>query len=73
MSDFNKINIDVEIPAYNREHFIIDTIMSVENQTFKPKNIIIIDDGSTDNTEKIIYFPLFQKLPVLRYLFSKCH
>lgn len=47
-------SIDVIIPVYNGEEFILDAIKSVEAQTIKPNNIFIIDDGSTDNTANII-------------------
>lgn len=46
--------IDVIIPVYNGEKFIIDAIKSIEGQTLKPASILLINDGSTDNTEKII-------------------
>ncbi|MCK5160939.1 MAG: glycosyltransferase family 2 protein [Candidatus Aureabacteria bacterium] len=46
--------ISVLIPAYNGEPFISDAIESVLNQDYKAHEIIVIDDGSTDNTPKIL-------------------
>lgn len=46
--------IDVIIPAYNCEKFILDAIKSIESQTLRPGNIFIVDDGSTDNTGKVV-------------------
>lgn len=53
--------MNVKIPAYvlltsarNEEEFIEKTINSVINQTILPKIWIIVNDGSTDSTEKII-------------------
>lgn len=46
--------IDVVIPVYNGELFIIDAIKSIENQTLKPRKIIIVNDGSIDSTEAVI-------------------
>ena len=44
----------VIVPTYNRESFIVKTIQSVLNQTYSNFELIIVDDGSTDNTEKVI-------------------
>lgn len=44
----------VIIIAYNMEQFISRTVKSVLGQTLAPSQIIIIDNGSTDNTSRII-------------------
>jgi glycosyltransferase involved in cell wall biosynthesis len=46
--------ISVIIPVFNGEKWIEQTINSVLSQTFKSYELIIINDGSTDNTEKVI-------------------
>ena len=51
MSD---ILFSVIVPTYNRGSFIVKTIQSVLSQTFSNFELIIIDDGSTDNTEKVV-------------------
>lgn len=42
------------MPAFNRESYINEAIESILNQTFQDFELVIIDDGSTDNTVDII-------------------
>jgi glycosyltransferase involved in cell wall biosynthesis len=42
------------IPTYNREVTILRTLKSLEKEEFQDFEVIIVDDGSTDNTEKSI-------------------
>lgn len=46
--------ISIIIPAYNIENHIEKCLDSLLNQTYKNLDIIIVDDGSSDNTGKII-------------------
>ena len=46
--------VSVIIPSYNCGHFLRETLDSVVAQTFKDFETILIDDGSTDNTEEVI-------------------
>ena len=48
------MNISVVIPSYNRKDFLKRSIDSAINQTKKPLEIIVVDDGSTDGTETVI-------------------
>ena len=47
-------SVSVIIPAYNAEKYICECVDSVINQTLKEIEIIIIDDGSSDSTGKIL-------------------
>lgn len=47
-------SISVIIPAYNAEEYLEESVSSVLSQTCKDIELIIIDDGSTDNTDGII-------------------
>ncbi len=46
--------ISVIIPSYNSESFVCDAVRSVLAQTFSPLEILVIDDGSTDNTRGVL-------------------
>lgn len=49
----NKL-VTVIIPTYNRAHFLLTAIKSVQNQTYSNIQIIVVDDGSTDNTRALV-------------------
>jgi glycosyltransferase involved in cell wall biosynthesis len=46
--------VSVIIPSYNRSHLIGETIESVLSQTFNDFELIVVDDGSTDNTREVV-------------------
>ena len=47
-------DISVIIPVYNKEKFILRILRSIQNQSFKNIEIIFCDDGSYDNSTKLI-------------------
>jgi len=46
--------VSVIIPAYNMARYTVETVENVLNQTFKDYEIIVVDDGSTDNTHDLL-------------------
>jgi glycosyltransferase involved in cell wall biosynthesis len=46
--------VSVIIPAYNAANFIAETLASAQMQTYGNLEIIVVDDGSTDNTASIV-------------------
>jgi glycosyltransferase involved in cell wall biosynthesis len=46
--------VSIIIPMYNAEPFIMQTIHSALNQTYKNIELIVMNDGSTDGSEKIV-------------------
>ena len=50
----NNPKISIIIPVYNVEKYIKETLISVKNQSIKPNEVIIINDGSTDDSFNIV-------------------
>ncbi len=50
----NSPYFSVIIPTYNRESFLFLATNSVLNQSFQDFELIIVDDGSTDNTKELL-------------------
>ncbi|EMO91593.1 glycosyltransferase family 2 protein [Leptospira noguchii] len=61
----NNVPISVVIPTYNRENKILNSISSVLKQTLPPKEIIVVDDGSTDTTVSKIQETFSDKVQIL--------
>ena len=58
--------ISVIVTTYNRSSLLIETINSILNQTYQNFELIIVDDGSTDNTEELV-----KKIPDARVKYIK--
>ncbi len=49
-----KTGLTVIVPNYNKSEFLTKCIESIETQTLRPDAVIIVDDGSTDDSRKTI-------------------
>ncbi|MCI6191164.1 MAG: glycosyltransferase [Clostridium sp.] len=58
--------VSIIIPVYNVEEYIEECLKSILNQTYKDIELLIVDDGSTDNSIKIIkrYESKFEKIKI---------
>ena len=55
-------SVAVIVPTYNRAYLISQAVESLISQTRKPSQIVVVDDGSTDNTREVVqrYGPLVE-------------
>ncbi|MFE3846686.1 glycosyltransferase family 2 protein [Flavobacterium sp. LB3P45] len=60
--------MSIIMATYNRSQYILESILSIQNQTFKDWECLIIDDGGTDHTQEILA-PILDKDPRFQYLF----
>lgn len=58
--------VSIVVVTYNRAHFLKDALDSILRQTFKDYEIILVDDGSTDNTKEIV-----KQYEGIRYIYQE--
>ena len=46
--------ISIVIPVHNVEKYVRETLLSINNQSLKPDEVIIINDGSTDKSLNVV-------------------
>ena len=64
MVNLVQTEVTVLIPTYNRAHYICQAIYSVLNQTYHQWKILLVDDGSTDNTIEVVKNIIPKNTPV---------
>ncbi len=65
----NPSDVSVTISLFNKEHSIQRAVDSILKQKLQPKSIIIIDDGSTDNSSEIAK-NLSSEHPAIKYIYQ---
>lgn len=65
-----KPKVSVLLPVYNGEKYILEAVDSVINQTYQDFELIIVNDGSRDNTEKVLK-PYLKNSKINYYRFDK--
>jgi glycosyltransferase involved in cell wall biosynthesis len=54
MNSKTRVPVSVIVPSYNGGHFLAQALDSILAQTVEPEQIVIVDDGSTDDTELVV-------------------
>mgnify|MGYP001820585938 CR=1 FL=1 len=65
-SDHSQMNISVIIPTWNRAARLADALQSVFAQTLPAAEVIVVDDGSTDDTRRLVR----SRFPDARYIYQ---
>ena len=61
--------VSVIIPTFNRQNLILRAVDSINSQSYKNIEIIVIDDGSTDDTQKVL--SEYIKSGIVKYIYQK--
>ena len=48
------LRVSVIVPTYNRANYLREALDSILNQSFAPYEVIVVDDGSSDNTPEVL-------------------
>ena len=54
MGNTSAPTVSVVVPAFNAQAFLVATLESLAKQTHSPNQIVVIDDGSTDNSAEVV-------------------
>jgi len=66
----SKPNVSIIIPTYNRARFLPQCLESAFQQTYRDFEVIIVDDGSTDDTKKIVQKFIKRYGKIITYIYQ---
>lgn len=64
-------SVDVVIPLYNSEEYIKETLLSIENQSVRPQKVIVVNDGSTDQSRTVVEKYMKESLMIIELINQK--
>ena len=64
-------SVSVILPVFNGQDYILQSIESILNQTYKNIELIVIDDGSIDNTYKIVSSQTDPRIKLINVVFPE--
>lgn len=67
LSERESFRVSVVIPTYNMADLVSRAIRSAHGQSYRPEEIIVVDDGSTDNIQEVVA-GLGEEIPELRLI-----
>ncbi|HMQ68049.1 MAG TPA: glycosyltransferase family A protein [Ignavibacteria bacterium] len=67
VTGIREYDVSVILTVYNSRKFFLRALNSVLNQTYKKIELIIVDDGSTDGTESVL-FPVLKQNDFIKYI-----
>ncbi|MFC1510445.1 glycosyltransferase family 2 protein [Candidatus Omnitrophota bacterium] len=71
MSDQTSIKVSILVPSYNGAKYLPDALNSALKQTYQDFEILIMDDGSTDNTKEVLAPFLEAHSDKIRYFYQE--
>jgi GT2 family glycosyltransferase len=72
MHPANLPTVSVLLPTYNRAGYLAEAVKSVLDQTFRDLELIVVDDGSTDGTDRVLADIVDPRLRVVRRPHAGC-
>jgi glycosyltransferase involved in cell wall biosynthesis len=65
--------VSIILPTYNRAHFLCEAFESIRSQQFRDWELIIVDDGSTDDTAELVASQARDLAQPVRYVVQPNH